>query len=141
MRCAKWRGVVRPCDRRVPCPYYQCWSLLRATGGGVLKPHGISFILSSHGGGASCSPPQAPIPLRGACRSPSDSAFWHELSNHHPDPDPQWARVRRRTPWPTWASTRTDLSPPPPGHQADNRPRRAPKVSEARVREAGEAKG
>eukprot|EP00967_Tisochrysis_lutea_P018789 scaffold21288_cov30-Tisochrysis_lutea.AAC.1 len=35
----------------------------------------------------------------------SDFAFWHKLSNHHPDPDPQWERVRRRTPRPAWANT------------------------------------
>ena len=51
------------------------------------------FILSSAWGGASRPPSQAPIPLRGACRSPPCSAFWHEQGTQHNHPDPQWARV------------------------------------------------
>eukprot|EP00967_Tisochrysis_lutea_P059026 scaffold75239_cov33-Tisochrysis_lutea.AAC.1 len=34
------------------------------------------------------------LPSGAGRQSPSRPAFWHVLSTHHPDPDPQWAGAR-----------------------------------------------
>ena len=94
-------------------------------------------------------PSQAPIPLRGACRSTPCSAFWHEQGNQHNHPDPQWARVASRTPRPAVACSRTHshslLTPPPNpslvARQTEASGRHPTRASEASEGEAGGARG